>query len=413
MSRRVLVTGLGLVSPLGIGAQECWEAATAGRSGVRSIESFDASAFKSRIAGQVRGLDPNEWIVPKLVKRLDPFCHFALVAARMAWEDAGLSLPPEGSDRVGVIIGCGLGGMRTIETQHQILLEKGPSRVSPFFIPMTCANMAAGQIAIIYKAKGPNTCLATACAAGNHGIGESFRIIQRGDAEVMFSGGVEAVVEASSLAGFGSMRAISTRNDEPERASRPFEADRDGFVVAEGGGILLLEELEHAKERGAKIYAEVAGYGLNGDAHHMTAPSPGGEGAVRCMRMALQDAGLAPQEVDYINAHGTSTPLNDLAETEAIKTLFAEHAYKMPVSSTKSMTGHMLGAAGGAEGVLTVMTIHSGIIPPTINYETPDPDCDLDYVPNQAREAKIGVAMSNAFGFGGTNATVVFKRFSG
>ncbi|MBW1714089.1 MAG: beta-ketoacyl-ACP synthase II, partial [Deltaproteobacteria bacterium] len=336
---------------------------------------------------------------------------FALVASTMALEDSGLEINEKNGERVGVILGCGFGGMTTIEKQHITLLEKGPTRVSPFFIPTVCINMAAGLTAILHGAKGPNTCLATACAAGNHAIGESFRLIQRGDIDAAFCGGVEAVVAPSGLAGFSSMKAISSRNDEPEKASRPFDAQRDGFVMAEGGGVLILEELETAKKRGARIYAELIGYGLNCDAYHMTAPAPEGEGAARCMNLALRDAKLSPTDVDYINAHGTSTPLNDTNETQAIKASFKDHAYKLAVSSTKSMTGHMLGAAGGAEGVLTCLALYHGLIPPTINYEYPDPDCDLDYVPNQVREAPIKVALSNAFGFGGTNAALIFKRF--
>jgi len=411
--RRVVITGLGLVCPLGIGVEACWEAASQGRSGISRVTSFDVSEYRSQIAGQVKGLNTDLYMPPKLAKRLDQFCHFGIAAAKMALEDSGLEIDDRLAEEVGVILGCGLGGLLTIENQHQVLLEKGPTRVSPFFIPMVCPNMAGGQIAMLFNAKGPNMTLATACAAGNHGIGESYRIIQRGDAAAIFAGGVEAVVAPSALAGFSSMKALSTRNDDPERASRPFDAERDGFVVAEGSGILLLEELEHAKARGARIYAEVIGYGLTSDAYHMTAPSPGGEGAARCMRMALRSAGLNPEQVDYINAHGTSTDLNDVAETQAIKTVFGPYAYKVAISSTKSMTGHMLGAAGGAEGVFTTLAIYNGLIPPTINYEHPDPNCDLDYVPNQARQARVNIAISNAFGFGGTNATVVFRRFDG
>jgi len=413
VSRRVVITGLGLVSPLGIGTDVSWEAAKDCRSGVSLIDSFDTTGNRSVIAGQVKDFDPTKWIPSKLAKRLDPFCHYALVASLLAIEDSGLEITEEMGPRVGTIIGCGFGGMKTIEAQHKILLTKGPERVSPFFIPMTCANMAAGQVAIMLGAKGPNTCLTTACAAGNHAIGESFRSVQRGDSDAVITGGVEAVVAPSGLAGFNAMRALSTRNDEPERGSRPFDAERDGFVMADGGGILILEELEHAKRRGARIYAEVVGYGLSADAYHMTAPSPEGDGGARCMRMALNDAGLAPSELDYINAHGTSTPLNDSVETKSIKAVLGDYAYKLPVSSTKSMTGHMLGAAGGAEGVLSSLMLYHGLILPTINYENPDPECDLDYVPNAVREVKIKTLMSNAFGFGGTNSSVVFRRFDG
>ena len=411
MPRRVVVTGLGAVSPIGNGVDQTWDAAANGRSGIGLLEGFDTVDYKCRIAGQVRNLDPTDYIPAKMAKRLDPFCHYALVASVMAKDDAGLQISEEEGARAGVILGCGFGGMKTIEEQHTILLERGPSRMSPFFIPTVCVNMAAGLIAILHGAKGPNTCVATACAAGNHSIGESFRLIARGDADIMFCGGAEAVVAPSGLAGFASMKAISMRNDEPQKASRPFDADRDGFVMSEGSGVLVLEELERAKKRGARIYAEVAGYGLSGDAYHMTAPSPDGDGAVRCMAMAIRDAGLNLEQIEYINAHGTSTPLNDAMETTAIKVLFKEHAYKLAVSSTKSMTGHLLGGAGGIEGVLSALTIFHGVLPPTINYETPDPECDLDYVPNQAREAKVDYVLSNAFGFGGTNASVIFKRF--
>ena len=413
MARRVVVTGLGIVSPIGLGWEESWEAAVNGRSGIGLMEGFDLEGQKCRIAGQVKGLDPTDYISAKTAKRLDPFCHFALVASVLAARDCGLEITEAVGERVGVVVGCGFGGMWTIEAQHTILLQKGPNRVSPFFIPTVCVNMAAGLIAIQHKAKGPNTCLATACAAGNHAIGESFRMIQRGDMDAAFCGGVEAVVAPSGIAGFANMKAISMRNDEPEKASRPFDAQRDGFVMSEGGGILFLEEMEQARKRGARIYAEVVGYGLSGDAYHMTAPPPDGSGAIRCMEMALADARLSPEEMDYINAHGTSTPLNDSAETKAIKAVFKDQAYKLAVSSTKSMTGHLLGGAGGVEGVLTALTLFHQIMPPTINYEYPDPECDLDYVPNQAREAKMTYALSNAFGFGGTNASLIFKRFDG
>ncbi len=413
MSRRVVITGLGIVSPIGVGVDQSWEAVINGRSGIAKIVGFDVSEYRSQIAGQVKDFDPTHYISAKQARRLDPFCHFAMAAAKMALHDSGLEIDESNAERVGVIIGCGLGGLNVIEAQHKVILDRGPGRVSPFYIPMVCPNMASGQISMLLNAKGPNTLLATACAAGNHGIGEAMKTIQRGAADVVFSGGVEAVISPSAVAGFGAMKALSTRNDEPERASRPFDAERDGFVVAEGGGILLLEELEHAKARGAKIYAEVVGYGLTSDAYHMTAPAPNGEGAARCMRMALDDAGINPDEVDYINAHGTSTGLNDAAETKAIKTVFGQHAYKLAVSSTKSMTGHALGGAGGLEGVFLAKTVAEGIIPPTINYEHPDPECDLDYVPNTARQAEVRVAMSNAFGFGGTNATIVMKRFDG
>ncbi len=413
MPRRVVVTGLGAVSPIGIGVDQTWDAAVNGRSGIGLLEGFETDGYKCRIAGQVKNLNPTDYIPPKMAKRLDPFCHYALSASVLAKNDSGIEIPESESGRVGVVLGCGFGGMKTIEEQHTILLEKGPSRMSPFFIPTVCVNMAAGLIAILHQAKGPNTCIATACAAGNHSIGESFRMIARGDCDAAFCGGAEAVVAPSGLAGFASMKAISLRNDDPERASRPFDADRDGFVMSEGSGVLVLEELERARKRGARIYAEIVGYGLSGDGYHMTAPQPDGEGAARCMEMAVRDAGISPDQVDYINAHGTSTPLNDAMETNAIKRFFKEHAYKLAISSTKSMTGHLLGGAGGIEGVLTALTVFHGIMPPTINYETPDPECDLDYVPNQARQAKVEYALSNAFGFGGTNASLIFKRFQG
>lgn len=413
MNRRVAVTGLGLVCPLGNTVEESWEMAVNGRSGIGLISKFDTTEFKVKIGGEVRGLNPTDWIPAKMAKRLDPFCHYALVASVQAARDADLELSDQESPRAGVILGSGFGGMKTIEEQHTKLLQMGPSRMSPFFIPTVCVNMAAGLIAILHKAKGPNTCMATACAAGNHSIGEAFRLIQRGDMDIGFCGGVEAVIRPSGLAGFASMKAISSRNDEPERASRPFDAERDGFVMGEGGGVLILEEMERAKKRGVRIYGEIVGYGLSGDGYHMTAPDPEGGGMARCMEMAVKDAGIRPDEIDYINAHGTSTPLNDATETKGIKQVFGDHAYKLAISSTKSMTGHVLGGAGGVEGVLTTLAVHHGIIPPTINYENPDPDCDLDYIPNQAKETKIKFAQSNAFGFGGTNASVIIKAYEG
>ena len=412
MKKRVVVTGLGLVTPLGIGVKETWEKLCQGKSGIGPITHFDAGKFRTRIAGEVKGFKAEEFMPQKLVRRLDVFVHYALAAARMAMEQSGLTVTPELAPLVGVLTGCGLGGLRTLEDTHSLLLSRGPDRISPFFIPMLIANMAPGQIAIEYGAKGPNLSIETACAAGNHAIGDSFKMIQRGTAKVMICGGVEAVVTPLAVSGFNAMRALSTRNDEPEKASRPFDKDRDGFVIAEGSGILILEELEFALERGAPILAEIVGYGLTGDAYHMTAPSPDGEGAIRCMQMAIDDAGLKPEEVQYINAHGTSTDLNDAAETLAIKAVFKEHSAKMAISSTKSMTGHLLGGAGGVESVFSVLTIQEGIIPPTINLETPDPQCDLDYVPNQARKADVAVAMTNSFGFGGTNAVLVFKKYA-
>ena len=411
MKKRVVVTGLGLVTPVGIGVQESWAALCQGKSGIGPITRFDAGGYKTRIAGEVKGFNPEDFVSQKMIRRLDVFIHYALAAARMALEQARLQITPELAPWVGVITGSGLGGLRTIEETHKTLLSRGPDRISPFFIPMIIANMAPGQIAIEFGAKGPNLSLETACAAGAHAIGDSFKLIQRGAAKVMFCGGVEAVITPLAVGGFNAMRALSTRNDEPEKASRPFDRDRDGFVMGEGSGIMLLEDLEFALERGASILGEIVGYGLTGDAYHMTAPSPDGDGAIRCMQMALSDAGLAPQEVQYINAHGTSTDLNDAAETKAIKAVFGEHAARLAVSSTKSMTGHLLGGAGGVEAVLSVLALLNGMIPPTINYETPDPDCDLDYVPNRARKADLSCALSNSFGFGGTNAVLIFKKY--
>jgi 3-oxoacyl-[acyl-carrier-protein] synthase II len=411
VKRRVVVTGLGLVTPVGIGVAETWEALCRGQSGIGPITRFDAGNHITRIAGEVKGFKAEDFMPPKLVKRLDVFIHYALAAARMALEQSRLVVTPELAPQVGVLTGCGLGGLYTIEATHSVLLSRGPDRVSPFFIPMIIANMAPGQIAIEHGLKGPNLSVETACAAGAHAIGDSFKLIQRGAAKAMVCGGVESVIAPLAVSGFNAMRALSTRNEEPEKASRPFDKDRDGFVIGEGSGLMVLEDLEFALERGAPLLAEIVGYGLTGDAYHMTAPSPDGDGAIRCMRMALGDAGVAPGEVQYINAHGTSTDLNDAAETKAIKEVFGEQAYRLAVSSTKSMTGHLLGGAGGVEAVFTVLAIREGILPPTINYETPDPDCDLDYVPNQARRADITYGLSNSFGFGGTNAVLLFKKY--
>ena len=413
MRRRVVVTGVGLVIPTGIGVETAWRNICAGKSGIGPLTRFDVSKFETKIAGEVKGFDPALTIEKKEIKRMDLFVQFALAATKEALEDAQLNITPENCEQVGVIVGTGLGGLPTFEKNHIALLEKGPGRVSPFFIPMLIANMASGHIAMHFGAKGPNTCVVTACATGAHSIGDAFRAIQYGDADAIISGGTEANIAPLTIAGFNAMKALSTRNDEPEKACRPFEKNRDGFVVAEGAGIMILEELELALKRKTKIYAEVAGYGYTGDAYHITAPSPNGDGAARCMRMAIKDAGLRPEDIDYINAHGTSTELNDLTETQAIKTVFGEYAKKVPVSSTKSMTGHLLGAAGSTEAIFSVLSMRDGILPPTINYEEPDPECDLDYVPNVARRQRVDVAMSNVFGFGGTNATLVFKRFSG
>jgi len=411
--RRVVVTGVGMVIPQGIGIDPVWEKICEGISGVGPITKFDASGFETRIAAEVKDFRAEDFIEPKELRKMDLFIHYALAATKIALEDSGLELEKEDPERIGACVGTGLGGLSTLEKYHQVLLEKGPRRITPFFIPMIIANEASGQISIFHNLKGPNICVVTACATGAHCIGAAFRGIQYGDADVMVAGGVEATITPLAVAGFNAMRAISTRNDEPEKASRPFDRDRDGFVMGEGGAVMILEELERAKRRGAKIYAELVGYGYNSDAYHLAAPDPEGDGAARCMRMALKDAGLSPDEVDYINAHGTSTELNDITETLAIKRVFGERAYKIPVSSTKSMTGHLLGAAGSTEAVFSVLTIRDGVIPPTINYENPDPRCDLDYVPNVAREKKVKVVMSNSFGFGGTNSVLIFRKFEG
>ena len=404
---------MGLVIPTGIGVQSAWKNVCEGRSGVGRLTRFNPNGFETKIAAEVKGFNPEAYIEKKEIKKMDLFIQYALAAAKEALEDSQLKITPENCEQIGVIVGTGLGGLPSLEKYHQILLEKGPSRVSPFFIPMLIANMASGQIAIQFGAKGPNTCVVTACATGAHCIGDAFRAILYGDATAIIAGGTEANISPLTIAGFNSMKALSTRNDEPERACRPFEKNRDGFVVGEGAGIVILEELEFAFKRGARIYAELVGFGYTGDAYHITAPPPDGDGAIRCMRMAINDAGLKPEEIDYINAHGTSTPLNDATETQAIKKVFGEHAKKIPISATKSMTGHLLGAAGSTEAIFTLLTIRDGIIPPTINYDEPDPECDLDYVPNVARRQPVNTAISNAFGFGGTNATLVLKKFIG
>ena len=412
MDKRVVVTGMGMVSPLGIGVKENWEAICQGKSGLGLITRFDTTDFPSKIAGEVKGFNPEDYVDKKETKKMDIFIHYALASGMMALKDSQLKIDESNADRVGVLVGAGLGGLSTIEKYHTILLEQGPKKISPFFIPMLIVNLAPGQISIYFGARGPNSSVVTACATGNHSIGEAARIIQRGDADAMIAGGAESTITPLAVGGFSSMRALSTRNSEPERASRPFEKDREGFVIAEGAGLLLLEELEHARKRGAPIHAEIIGFGCNGDAYHISAPSPNGIGAARCMEVAMKDAKINYTDIDYINAHGTSTPLNDMSETMAMKTVFKERAKKMPVSSTKSMTGHLLGAAGGVEAVYSILAIKHGIIPPTINYETPDPECDLDYVPNVPREAKVRTVMSNSFGFGGTNATLIFREFT-
>lgn len=413
MRKRVVITGLGLVIPIGIGVETAWKNVCEGRSGIGPLTRFDPNGHETKIAGEVKGFNPENYTEKKEIKKMDLFIQFALGAAKEALEDSQLKITPENAEQVGVIVGTGLGGLPTIEKYHQILMEKGPGRISPFFIPMLIANMASGQIAIHFGVKGPNSCVVTACATGAHCIGDAYRAIVYGDAKAIIAGGTEANITPLCVAGFNAMKALSTRNDEPEKACRPFEKNRDGFVVAEGAGILILEDLEFALNRGARIHAEIVGFGYTGDAYHITAPSPDGEGAARCMRMALRDAGLKPEEIDHINAHGTSTPLNDATETQALKAVFGEHAKKVPVSATKSMTGHLLGAAGSTEAIFTILSLRDGILPPTINYEEPDPECDLDYVPNVARRKPIQIAMSNAFGFGGTNATLILKKYTG
>ena len=408
--RRVVVTGLGLVSPLGTGVEKNWHSLLKGRSGIRNISRFATDGFASRIAGEVPDFKAEDYIEPKEIKKMDLFIQYALGAAAMAMDDSGLKIEGEFAEEVGVIIGVGLCGIDTIENTKDALLQGGPRKISPFFIPKVISNLAPGQVAIRYGAKGVNWTPTSACASGTHAIGEAFHLIRRGLQQAVITGGAESAITPLSVGGFAAMKALSTRNNEPERASRPFDKERDGFVIGEGSGILILEEREHALKRGAKIYAEVIGYGANGDAYHMTAPSPEGEGAARCMRLALKDAGIAPTDVDYINAHGTSTEYNDANETTAIKAVFGEQAAKLAVSSTKSMTGHLLGAAGAVEGVYSALALYHGMIPPTVNYENPDPACDLDYVPNQARKAGIEVALSNSFGFGGTNGCVIFRR---
>ncbi|WP_306546840.1 beta-ketoacyl-ACP synthase II [Desulfobulbus sp.] len=412
MKRRVVVTGIGLVTPLGIGTEQTWSALLNGQSGVGPITRFDASDQASQIAAEVKGFNPEDWFEKKQAKNLDAFVQYAVAAADIAWKNSGLSITDDNVNRVGVITGCGMGGLPTIEEYHGVLMNKGPRKITPFFIPRVIPNMPSGHISMRIGCKGPNLTQTTACAAGTHAVGEAFRHIVYGDCDVAITGGAESVICPLAVGGFSAMKALSTRNDDPATASRPFDRDRDGFVISEGAGILVLEELESAKRRGAVIYAEVVGYGQSSDAYHIAAPPEDGEGAARCMAAALRDAGMNPEDIDYINAHGTSTPLNDKCETQAIKTVFGAHAYKLAVSSTKSMTGHMLGAAGGIEAAFSALTLHHGIIPPTANLQTPDPDCDLDYVPLVARESRPNTAMSNSFGFGGTNGVVIFKRYA-
>ncbi len=410
MSRRVVVTGIGLVSSLGIGTEANWQALLAGRSGIARITHFDPTAFAAQIAGEVKGFDPLQFLDRKDVKKMDVFIQYAIAASQFAVDDAHLTVTPEIADRTGVFIASGIGGFTTIEREHEALLKDGPRRISPFFIPSAIINLAAGQVSIRYGAKGPNSATCTACSASAHAVGDATEIIKRGDADVMIAGGSEAAITPMGVGGFAAMRALSTRNAEPERASRPFDGERDGFVIGEGSGVIVLEEFERARARGARMYAEVVGYGMSADAFHITAPSETGDGAIRAIRMALAKAGVQPSQVGYINAHGTSTPYNDKLETLAIKACFGEHAYKLAISSTKSMTGHLLGAAGGVEAGITALAVHHQQVPPTINQDTPDPECDLDYVPWRCRAVPIDYALSNSFGFGGTNAVLLFKR---
>ncbi len=411
MERRVVITGIGLVTPLGIGVGETWDALCAGKSGVGEITRFNATAFDTRIAAEVKGFNAEDFMAKKEAKRMETFIAYAIAATRMAVEDSGIKIDARNAGRVGVLTGCGLGGLNMLEITANTVDTKGPQRVSPFFIPMLIGNMAPGMISILFGAKGPNSSVATACAAGSHAVGDAFEIVKYGRADAMITGGVESVVTRTCIAGFGAMKALSTRNDDPQRASRPFDRDRDGFVVGEGSGIMIIESLEHALERGAKIYAEIVGYGMSGDGFHMTAPPPDGAGASRCMQAALDDAGIQAHQIGYINAHGTSTPINDLYESRAIKATFGDAAGKVAISSTKSMTGHLLGGSGGIETVFTALAIHHGILPPTINLENPGEECDLDYIPNQARKLEVEYAMSNSFGFGGTNASLILKRY--
>ena len=411
LKRRVVITGLGIVSPIGVGVPAAWESIIQGRSGIGRVTRIDPSAYASQIAGEVRGFDIGQYLSMKEARKMDLFIHYGLAAAMEAIADSGLRISANIAERVGVSIGSGIGGLPGIESEHQIITESGPRRISPFFIPRCIVNMVSGHVSIMYGAKGPNIAMATACSTGTHSIGEAARFIEYGDADVMIAGGAEAAISPLGLGGFSAARALSTRNDDPEKASRPWDKDRDGFVLGEGAGVLVLEEHDFALRRGARIYAELPGYGMSSDAYHMTQPTPAGEGAARCMRAALRNAGVAPEMVGYINAHGTSTPLGDRSESDAVHTVFGEHARRLAMSSTKSMTGHLLGAAGGVEAVFTSLALHRGVLPPTINLDQADEGCDLDYVPHQARKAEVEVALSNSFGFGGTNSSLVFRRF--
>lgn len=411
MNRRVVVTGVGLVCGCGIGTEEVWRNLVAGKSGIGPITHFDATAFDCRIAGEVRNFDPLNWLEKKELKKTGRFIQLALAAADFAMQMSALKITPENADQTGVYIGSGIGGFDVIEREHSKYLAGGPGKISPFFIPATIVNLASGHVSIRHGAKGPNSATATACSASAHAIGDAFKIIQRGAADVMITGGTEAAITPMSVGGFAAMRALSTRNDDPERASRPFDADRDGFIVGEGAGMVILEDLEFAKRRGANIIAEIVGYGMSGDAYHITQPAEGGDGGYRVTMAALKDAGISPDDVSYVNAHGTSTPLGDAIETAALKRVFGDRAKKVPISSTKSMTGHLLGGAGGLEAGISVLALRDQIMPPTVNYEKPDPACDLDYIPNVARKAEVTYALSNSFGFGGTNASLLFKRW--
>ncbi len=411
MNRRVVVTGVGMITPVGLDTETSWEGLTAGRSGIGPITQFDDKEIPTQIAGEVKGFDAARYIEPKEIKKMDRFIHLAIAASQLAMDSARLPITPGNAERVGVIAGAGIGGLPAIERAYEAYREKGYRRITPFFIPMSIINEMAGHISMRFGAKGPNVSVVTACATGTHSIGDAYKIIQRGDADAMFAGGAESCICPLGVGGFNAMKALSTRNSEPGRASRPFDAERDGFVIGEGAGIVVLEELESARTRGAAILAEVIGYGLSGDAYHITSPAPNGEGAARCMNMAIKSAGISPAEVGYINAHGTSTKYGDELETMAIKTVFGDYARKVPVSSTKSMIGHLLGAAGGVEAVISILALVHGILPPTINLENPDPECDLDYIPNTARKTPVEIAMSNSFGFGGTNATLIFKKY--
>jgi 3-oxoacyl-[acyl-carrier-protein] synthase II len=411
LKRRVVVTGIGMITPVGLDTETSWEGLVSGKSGIGPITQFDDKAIPTQIAGEIHGFEPEKYIDLKEIKKMDRFIHLAIAASQMAMDSAGLKITEENAERVGVMVSAGMGGLPAIEKYYKVYLERGYRKITPFFIPMLIINEAAGMLSIRYGAKGPNFCVVSACATGTHSIGEAFRTIERGDADAMIAGGTESCICPLGVGGFNAMKALSTRNNEPQRASRPFDTDRDGFIMGEGSGVVILEEMVSAVARGARIFAEAIGYGASGDAYHITAPAPNGEGAARCMKLAIKDAGIAPKEMGYINAHGTSTKFGDEIESIAIKTIFGDYAYKIPISSTKSMTGHLLGAAGGVEAVISILALDRGVLPPTINLDNPDPECDLDYIPNKSRHVQVEVAMSNSFGFGGTNACLIFKRF--